>query len=268
MEFPRYIRREARDFFYMTLRHVLPGHPVSPVVQPPEPGEGEWRMKGLPHHGFPYAVALTEVRPDPLRPSLRARLLQIDPRTIRAARQATAENLVVAVDVADAPGPTREGGEALSLFHSTGAFSLAESPPVPDAVRLATGSAHVGASAAAVGILDDAGMLVYAELTPASAEPSAADGKVLDALLEHMGCSSRLLLRAPLALALGGDTDVAGKAMHPPSGTSVVQLVRADAAGGRRVFETTPIVPFDEWYPLQQKRIRYFKKPAAEPAEP
>lgn len=268
MEFPRYIKREARDFFYMTLRHVLPGRAVSPVLQPPEPGEGEWRLKGLPHHGFPYALALTELRPDPQRPSLRARLLQVDPRTVRAARAATAADLVLAVDVAEAASSAREGGEVLSLFHSTGAFSLAESPPVPDAVRLATGTTHVGPAAAAVGILDDAGMLVYAELAPAPAEPSAADGKTLDALLEQMGCSSRLLLRAPLAVALGGDTDVAGKAMHALSGAAVVQLVRAEAAGGRRVFEATPIVPFNEWYPLQQRRIRYFKKPAAEATEP
>ena len=29
MNFPRYIHREARDFFYLTLRHVLPGANVA-----------------------------------------------------------------------------------------------------------------------------------------------------------------------------------------------------------------------------------------------
>jgi hypothetical protein len=264
MEFPRYIKREARDFFYMTLRSVLPGHPISPVIQPPEPSEGEWRLKGLPHHGFPYAVATSEIRPDPARPTVRARVLQVDPRTVRAATTATSANLVLAVDVDSAIRPAGVGGERQSLYHSTGAFSLAEAPPVPGAVRIATGTTHVGVAAAVVGILDDGGMLVYAELAPTPPEPSAADGKVLDALLEHMGCSSRLLLAGRLKLALGGDTDVAGQAMHALTGPSVVQFVRAEAAGGRRIFEDTPIVPLDVWYPLQQKRIRYFKRP--EPA--
>jgi hypothetical protein len=70
-----------------------------------------------------------------------------------------------------------------------------------------------------------------------------------------------VLLARPLALALGGDTDLAGAAVRPPSGGGVVRLERVDAAGGRRIFTETPIVPFSTWYPLQQKRIRYFKKP-------
>ncbi len=45
-----------------------------------------------------------------------------------------------------------------------------------------------------------------------------------------------------------------------------MRLSRAEAAGARRVFEDTPVVPFDTWYPLQQKRIRYFKKTDEAPA--
>jgi hypothetical protein len=44
-----------------------------------------------------------------------------------------------------------------------------------------------------------------------------------------------------------------------------VKLARVEAPGAKRIFEDTPIVPFDVWYPLQQKRIRYFKKPADAP---
>ncbi|HXN33914.1 MAG TPA: hypothetical protein VN894_18720, partial [Polyangiaceae bacterium] len=60
MLFPRYIQREARDFFYLTARPLLPGAPLD-VGPPAEPDEGVWRTKGLPQHGFPYALATTWV---------------------------------------------------------------------------------------------------------------------------------------------------------------------------------------------------------------
>ena len=47
------MRREARDFFYLTLRHVLPGANVTTAA----PDEGKWQTRGLPQHGFPFAVA-------------------------------------------------------------------------------------------------------------------------------------------------------------------------------------------------------------------
>jgi hypothetical protein len=50
MLFPRYIHRDGRDFFYLTARTVLPG-----ATLPDQ--EGEWRVKQLPQHGYPYAIA-------------------------------------------------------------------------------------------------------------------------------------------------------------------------------------------------------------------
>src|SRR5262249_38707919 len=85
-------------------------------------------------------------------------------------------------------------------------------------------------------------------------------GKLLDQLLRRVGCSSRILLGEPLHVALRGDTHLAGAPAQPPGGANTVRLVRAEAPGGRRFFEDTPIVPFSVWYPLQQQRIRYFKK--------
>jgi hypothetical protein len=265
MHFPRYIQREGRDFFYMTLRHVLPGPPLTPVIQAPAlAGEGEWRLKGLPQHGFPYAVALAELRADAARPDFKVRVLAMDPRTVQAAPAAgkKAEGKTVAVlDAGEKPA-----GEVLSLWHSAGAFSVATTPPVPEAVRLASGEAPGKPGVAAAGVSDEGGMLFYVEIEAPPAEPSAADAKVLDQLLKKLGCATRLSLAHPLPIALGGDSDVTGAAIRAPSGPGAVRLGRAEAAGGRRIFEDTPIVPFDTWYPLQQKRIRYFKK--AEDATP
>jgi hypothetical protein len=264
MHFPRYIKREGRDFFYMTLRHVLPGPALLPVIQKaPLAGEGEWRLKGLPQHGFPYALALTELRADATRPHFMLRVVQIDPRTVEAreaSKQEAAGKTVAVVDAGEARA------DAPSLWHSAGAFSIAPAPPVADAVRLASGEPPGKAGAAALGVSDEGGMLFYAEVEAPVEQPSPGDAKILDQLLKKLGCSTRLSLARPLPLALGGDSDLAGAAVRAPTGAGVVRLSRVEAAGGRRIFEDTPVVPIETWYPLQQKRIRYFKK--TEPAEP
>jgi hypothetical protein len=263
MNFPRYIKREARDFFYMTLRHMLPGPGLAPLVQPPASGEGEWRVKGLPQHGFPYALATTEMRFDAARADLKVRVVKIDPRTVAAehAKDTRAGKTVLVLDA----GEAASGGETASLWASPGAFAVAPAAPVAGAVRLATGhtTPTVPAVAAAC-VHDEESMLFYAELAPVPAQPSAADAKKLDDLLKNAGCSSRILLPRALSLALGGDTDLAGAAVHPPAGPNAVRLLRTEAPGGRRMMENTPVVPLSVWYPLQQKRIRYFKKPHAE----
>jgi hypothetical protein len=294
MHFPRYIKREGRDYFYMTLRHVLPGAALPPAVQPPLPTEGEWRLKGLPQHGFPYALALTEVRPDAAHPTTRLRVLKIDPRTVSASAGAAGppSKLVAVIDAGlGAPHPSSEA----SLWHSAGAFSIAATPPVADAVRIASGpSSAAPGAAAALGVNDEDGMLIYAEVSskeppstavlPASAgaplaaapegsaagRPKAVDpahAKLLEQFLAKLGCSSRIFLSQPLSIVLGGDTDLTGAPVRPPRGAAVVHLRRVEAAGARRIFEDTPIVPFSTWYPLQQQRIRYFKKPPGQAAE-
>ncbi len=131
-------------------------------------------------------------------------------------------------------------------------------------MRLASGAGEPGSAIAALGVSDDDGMLVYAELSAPPPAPGAADGKVLADLLKKAGCSSHLFLRAPWSLALGGDTSLSGAATHPPSGAAAVRLARVAAPGAGRFFEGTPVVPFDKWYALQAKRIRYFKKPKQE----
>lgn len=263
MNFPRYIRREGRDFFYMTLRHMLPGKNIAPIVQPPAEGEGVLRVKGLPQHGFPYALAVTDVRIDAAFPDAKVRLVKIDPRVVSAS-PATNRATGKTVAVLDA-GPAEAGTTAASLWSSPGGFAIGNEPPVEGALRLATGTTATQSAVAAVGVLDVDGMLLYAELaTNGPAPPDVA--KKLDELLAHAGASSRVLLAKPLTLALGGDTDLAGNAVHPPSTATAVRLSRIEAPGAKRFHEATPVVPLTTWYPLQAKRIRYFKKPKTEEA--
>ncbi|WP_437979033.1 hypothetical protein WMF11_23675 [Sorangium sp. So ce295] len=291
MNFPRYIRREARDFFYMTLRHLLPGPALAPRAAPAEAGEGAWRTQGLPQHGFPYALAITEIRPDPARPDVRLRVLKVDPRTVTAAplgepgaSPPAGAGATVAVFSDGAATPGAGQGEGSSIWHSAGSFSASPASPVRGAVRIATGALGSARAVAALGVNDEDGMLIYVERAaagpssapdaalapdasappPALVDPHPRDAKLLQDFLSGLGCSSRIYLSRPLSVALGGDTDLSGAAVHPPSGPRAVRLTRAEAPGAGRMFESTPIVPHSVWYPLQQKRVRYFKKPKKE----
>lgn len=282
MNFPRYIKREGRDYFYYTLRHVLPGPGIASAVTPPEEGEGQWRVKGLAQHGFPYALALTEVRPEASSPNLRVRVLAIDPRTVAASpanssADAKAAKVVAVIGPGEAGGAAAPQADRLSVWHSAGSFSIANETPVAGAVRLAVGNKMLEQASSGFGVRDEDGMLLYVEVSGsaaasssdagAPAAPQTAKGGTLDAFLKRLGCSTRVLLPAPIALALGGDTSLAGAAIHPPNGPSAVKITRIDAPGVRSIFDNTPVVPFDKWYKLQQHRVRYFKKPKTETSE-
>jgi hypothetical protein len=263
MNFPRYIKREGRDFFYLTLRHVLPGPPVS--LAGGQPGDGVWQTKGLPQHGFPYALARTEL---PLG-SRRAVVLRVDPRMLT--RDARARGLAgdgpekekasvtpqPPVVLATLP-PGERGDGVPSLWFSPSAFAIGPAPDVKGAVRLASATA-TDRAVAALGVEEESGMLVYVELKDATA--GAAALAELQAVLTRFGCGKGIGLVEPWPMLLGGAMDVSAKPARLPEGDAVL-LRRQSGPGVRRIFEATPVVPFDQWYPLQQKRIRYFKKPA------
>lgn len=248
MNFPRYIQREARDYFYLSLRPILPGADLSPALTPAEAGEGKWRTKGLAQHGFPFALATTTLRPERGKTDLRVRLLKIDPSTVKLGAEGKGEGkdeapVVVALQNASAP---RQGEAALWL--KPGAFVVSKQPVPGGAALLGGGSG----GEAALGI-DGDGMLIYAEV-----ESGSADAALLDRVLKDAGCTQRLGLEKPLSPLQGGATTLAGTPGKRQGGREV-RLARAQAPGGQRLFADTPIVPMSEWSPLQMKRIRYFK---------
>ena len=163
MNFPRYVDTEQRDFFYLTLRHILPGEPVTPALSRAEPGEGAWRVEGLPQHGWPHAIATTNLRPDTHRPRTRVGLIKLDPKFIRMERLGDVAPKVV-IEFRSVASDT-----PLSLWHSDVAgFTIGKDPPGPGAMRVTSGIAAAAPEAAraqaALGI-DRAGMLVYARVT-------------------------------------------------------------------------------------------------------
>jgi hypothetical protein len=257
VNFPQYIHREARDFFYLTARPLLPGADVESLLPVHEPGEGSWRLKGLPQHGFPYAVATTTVRPDTARPTLRMWLLRVDPRSVVPA--ASPGTTVDTPTVVSFFGALPEG---MSVWLTNGVL-VASAPPVPGGTRIATGRplSHSSANAhAAIGVQDEDGLLDWVELPP-GAKADVATAAAMDALLQRLGCGVRLLLDGEAQAILGGVQDLGGDATVLPS-TPSTRLVRSTPPSARPYFEETPVVSPSVWQPLQSRRVRYFPKPA------
>jgi hypothetical protein len=279
MLFPRYIQREARDFFYLTARPLLPGAPIDakPAARagdpdaergPRDPDEGQWHTKGLPQHGFPYALATTWVRAQAFAGAgagiagVKLRVLRADPRAMRPAVGVGPQAPTVLSLTAGARGP-------LSLWWSHSVFSIAGSAPAPDATALVGGVTRASplgpGSRSAVGVQDEDGMLVWVEMAADHpADAPAADARTeaaMDALLERLGCSSRMMMPGDARALLGGSLDLSDAPLSgaPPAIGS--RLVRDRAPGAHTIFDATPIVPSQVWQPLQAKRVRYFYKP-------
>jgi hypothetical protein len=251
MLFPRYVQREARDFFYLTARPVLPGAALSAATA--EPGEGVWRTRGLPQHGFPAAVATTWVR---LASGVKARVVRADPRTMSPTPGSPDAPEVLAI----APGS--HGTQ--SLWWSSGAFAMAPEAPTPEATQLASGfppgAPQAAAARAAAGVQDADGMFVWIELF-AEERADERTAAAMDSLLQRLGCSTRIAFAGGARAFLGGSLDASGEtaATVPPA---AIRLHRAPGPRAYPMFTETPLVPIQVWRPLQAKRIRYFYKPA------
>jgi hypothetical protein len=263
MLFPRYIQREARDFFYLTARSVLPGAAIDPGPSA-DPDEGAWRTRGLPQHGFPYALAITSVHIGVSgRAADKVHVLRVDPRAMKPATGDSSQASTVLSLTAGVRG-------TLSLWWRAGTFSIDANAPGGDAIALAGGvparSPLAATARAAAGIQDDDGMLVWVELSPEVRAVDVQTAGAMDALLERLGCSTRMALPGDARALLGGSLDVSGALLTEPMPTLGSRLVRAHLPDAHAVFDGTPIVPLQVWQPLQAKRIRYFYKPTPSPS--
>jgi hypothetical protein len=248
MNFPRYIGTEQRDFFYLTLRPILPGDAVPSAALPAQPGEGAWRVQGLEQHGWPPAIATTHVRPDAARPETTIGLIKLDPRLLRTpdAGETGAHRII------EFRTPAAEKDMSFSLWHGdrTG-FQIAREPPEPHATRITFGyeadEKQAVAATAALGV-DAQGMLIYARVT--DGDHPGSDGTLLRSLLASLGCETTLFVPA----ALGAELAPPGAEAPVRAPGSGVVLVRAQGPSVRRIFAETPIVGPKRWAPLQTRR--------------
>ncbi|MBX3219982.1 MAG: hypothetical protein KF795_05640 [Labilithrix sp.] len=268
--FPRYIQRDARDFFYLTARNVLPGAPL-------EAG-AEWRVKGLPQHGYPYASAIASAKLA-VAGEPRVRVLRVDPRAVAVdakADDASAKTVAVfgrpprssggARATRDAgASPPAAGDGARTLWLGDHIFTI-DTSPTPNAVAITTVASPASAGAAgargAVGVSDEDGMLQWLELLPDDS-PSADKSAAMLALLERIGCSARGLVTENVRAYLGGTLDIGGEPASPA--VVAVKLGRTPSPAAKQIFEATPIVPQAVWAPLQARRVKW--RPTLAPPE-
>jgi hypothetical protein len=230
--------------------------------------EGKFWVKGLPQHGYPYAIAVTTVHPDAQRPELRLRVMRIDPRCVQpAGAEGTTDDTPTIVTFS---GGTLPRKNEMGVFLQRDTFALATAPPDGSAVPLLTGvvppvgeptskNPELKGARTAVGIHDEEGMLEWVEFAPESPTPPDSANLLL-AVLAESGCSRRVVLRTPGTARVGGTVDLDGVAADPVIGPTA-RLVRAEPPSARLYFDGTAVVPPTVWQPLQAKRVRYFRKP-------
>ena len=247
MHFPRYIRTESRDFFYLTERRLLPLPPIETRVTPKEPGEGIWQTRGLLQLGWPPAVATARVRPDPTRPHTRVSVIALDPKWLGLSQSGEAgASPIVSFE------PNEQPSKSLSVWIGPGGIESNATSPGPDAKRLASGFSDLtqgSRASAAMGELPG-GIWAYAEV--AAGVDSARDIKMLETLLRQLGSRQIVYFGHPLSIKLG--STIVGS-------TTAIKLERREGPHGMRIFPQTSIVSPREWMPLQEKRTRYLRAP-------
>jgi hypothetical protein len=253
--FPRYIQRDARDFFYLTTRAVLPGAPIDAGT--------EWRVKGLPQHGYPYASALTTARLFPSGdPNRKVRVLRIDPRAVQNDKpDGDGANTVLVLARPPKAKPSTDPGDK-KVWIGNHVFMVDKAPP-PGGVALANVLPPGNATArGAVGVADEDGYLTWVELPPDDPPSAEASAAMLD-LLQRIGCANRGLLAGDLRAYLGGTLDTAGEAAGAIAVTA--RLARTQTPAAKQIFENVQPVPQSVWQPLQSQRVKW--RPTLAPPE-
>ena len=253
MNFPQYIQRHGRDFFYLTVRDILPGPPLPTAVGPRPP----WKTKGLPQHGFPYAVATAGIT----LAGAEVLGLRLDPKTVKL--EATAgQTVLVWSQSKTAPVGEKPLGDVALALSATHTFSIQSKPGSDPLLRGVRQANPLSAKATvALGINDEDGMLTWLELAP-GATPTAALTKAMSDLLEKSGCRERMFLPYAVRTTLGGTMTLDEKPadIAPP----LARLVRVPTIGAVRLFEETKPLPSGAWLTLQSQRVRYFHRPQSE----
>lgn len=252
MHFPRYIRRGMRDYFYLLLKPILPGAPLT--TGGAEAGEGAWRFRDLPQHGFPPALATTSVRPDAERPETKVRVLKIDPETVEPTPLPDSP-AIVAIDAA-----RNEPREVTKLWIGNGRARISDSANEPGAAPLWAGTRSPGSETRAAACVDADGKVVYAEV--ATAVSPTKDGSLLARVLEAARCNQSIFMTERPLVAIGAIVDLSEHPVHV-SGTAA-RFTRRTATGSARLFRETPTLAPAVWMPLQ-RQTRFWPK-ETEPA--
>jgi hypothetical protein len=235
MRFPRYTARDPRDFFFLTLRPVLPGPALDDGTA--------LSTAGLPHRGWPYPLARAHtgqtwiVRIDPRRAV---------PRGIHGERHVTVlAGMTGEVQTAIDPGMS-------ALYATRGPLGWELGVGVAgheDRVLLAGAPLSSATGAGAAIAIDRDGFMVYAE------------GGDLAAALARAGARDAIALDPDVRLAMVGESGAAA----PDGETSRALATEADLVffaeegeAAEVLFPDNTPIPYRDWGFLQGQRVRYF----------
>ncbi len=252
MPFPRYSERDGRDFFYLTLRPVLPGPAI--VVPDGAEGEGAFSTEGLPHAGWPHAFARTFLGAEE---GQRTWLVRIDPRrAVPATLRDEAETRPLAHLTNASPLARQDAPHALYAHHHTVGWSFAVGTPGPEDRVIVAGPPLTADARAALGV-DRDGFLVYAERD--------GDPVPLTSRLTAAGVTDAVALPSDTRLAFSvGDS-------HPgPDGYTARTVDPGTALGffaeerpaAEVLFRDNAPMAYRRWGYLQDQRVRYFPENA------
>jgi hypothetical protein len=268
MRFPRYLLRDPRDFFYLTLKPVLPGPQVRIDGQ-----NVAFSVRGLPSAGWPAAFARASIEPDPGQPpsgnaSADATHSPSDPR---AGQEST---WLVRIDPARAvPGALARDGVGPALGRLVGMPAVCTGPlalyamrahgllrygiglPPSGASVLLRGPQVTGELPAARALgLDADGFLVYAEAP-------RGDAAQLSRRLQEAGVKTAIALPegTRFAFAVDGEwVSVDGtRVLGPAQDEGLAFWSEARPAADVMFSDTVPL-PYYKWAAVQNQRVRYF----------
>ena len=271
MTFPRYIRRDPRDFFYLTLKSVLPG----PHLEGSADGEGVFDTRGLPHAGWPHAFAMAWLGNAPTDEEdelPRTRLVRMDPARIffgsdrsrvpQAPEQPEGSEVDANADTTDVDESARPLAYFTDARDSRGELALywvdqeigrrfAVSPEPPEGAQVVMRGGSLAADeVAAVGV-DADGFLVYGE---------AENGDTLAARMTAAGVETPMGLGG-IRLAFVVDAMKIG----PDRFEREVDMSQALSIHANRTPPTEVLFPdiaprpYMYWGPMQDSRVRYFR---------
>ncbi|MBW2263173.1 MAG: hypothetical protein JRG91_14485 [Deltaproteobacteria bacterium] len=282
MRFPRFIQRDPRDFFYLTLARLLPG----PDVQPAGGDPSAWKVSGLPGSAdYPARFAMTTLRGsdghgDPVH------VVQADPRWL----EVTGSGKGTGALWFPPAGLERYSGDSATTSLVSGDLVIgfrydesgAESEVVSGLWMEDVGPEDVDHAfkvisedeAAAVPLCGAFGVGPHRFLTWAET-PGGDPSKIFEAL-HATGVATVLAVPRTadepcgwaFSYADGGSSKIISLVIEELGATSATGLafLVSEREPVVRLFPDTEIVKPGEWNPGQTKRIRYFR-PEEKPAD-
>jgi hypothetical protein len=249
LRFPRYLARDPRDFFFLTLKPVLPGPEL--VVGGRSIG---FSSAGLPHADWPHAFARARVEAPAAGAAQGVWLVRIDPARAVPLPLAPAELDQPLAHLLGVGAPAEQTGPvALYASRRRGLLRYAVGEPPSDARVVLRGRLWTASSPSlAVLGIDAEGFLMYGEAEP-------GQGAALVSVLQAAGVAEALALPEAARLAFaaeGHSVSVDGKRELPKDGGLL--FMAETRAPARTVFNEVKPKPYQYWGWLQGQRVRYF----------